>query len=327
MNPQESKAKNPTKNATNHAIDSRLAHDTMQQLRQGLTPFLSGKEALEDVILSSVLASGHILFEDIPGIGKTTLIKALAKLMGVEMARVQCTSDLLPSDILGIEVYSTQQEALVFHPGPIFANFILVDELNRTSPRTQSALLEAMAEGRVTINRRPYPLPQPFQVFATQNPSDHLGTYSLPESQLDRFAARIRLSYPVEKQEREIFSASASDPLESLAPKKLDRSVILSLQGMVDSVFVSERAVDYVHAVIEKTRNHEALKLGVSTRGGVIWIRMAKALALIEGRDYVTPDDLLTLARPCLSHRLIPRSSGGDPSVALDVILKSVDIE
>ena len=303
------------------------AHESLQSLRIGLAPFLVGKEALGEVLLCGLLSSGHILFEDIPGIGKTTLIKALAKLVGVPLSRIQCTSDLLPSDILGIEAYSAERDEFKFHPGPIFANFILVDELNRTSPRTQSALLEAMAEGVVTINRKAYALSRPFLVFATQNPSDYLGTYALPESQLDRFAAKIRLSYPADTQERKIFTASALDPLSTLAEGQLGSEIILQLQSEVEKVFVSERVVDYVRSVVEKTRHHDALKLGVSTRGGVIWLRMARARAILHGRDFVTPDDLLILAIPCLAHRITARSTGADAAVILDSILSTVDIE
>jgi MoxR-like ATPase len=301
--------------------------EQLDTLRRALQAFLVGKEALGDLILCGVLASGHILFEDIPGIGKTTLIKALAKLLGLEMSRIQCTSDLLPSDILGVEVYSASREAFVFHPGPVFSNFLLVDELNRTSPRSQSALLEAMAEGVVTINRKVYPLPQPFLVFATQNPSDHVGTYALPESQLDRFAARVRLWYPVDAQERQIFTQSARDPLEALSAGHLGPDTLCRWQAAAEGVHVSDRVIDYVKKVVDRTRSHEALKLGVSTRGGVIWLRMARARALLCGRDYIIPDDLLALAGPCLGHRVIPRSAGADMTLVLDGILKSIDIE
>jgi MoxR-like ATPase len=305
----------------------KSTRDALDQLRQKLKPFLVGKEATSDVILCGLLASGHILFEDIPGIGKTTLIKALAKLVGMEMSRIQCTSDLLPSDLLGVEVFSATKEQFIFHPGPLFSNFVLVDELNRTSPRTQSALLEAMAEDVVSINRKQYPLPQPFLVFATQNPSDHLGTYSLPESQLDRFAAKIRLWYPVDAQERSIFTASALDPIAALTSGGLGPQRMIQLQRASDEIFVSDRIVDFAKRVIDRTRNHEALKLGISTRGGVIWLRMARARALIYGRDYVIPDDLLALAGPCLSHRVVPRATGTDVALALETIIKSVDIE
>jgi len=300
---------------------------SLEQLRDGLRQFLVGKEELADIILCGVLASGHLLFEDIPGIGKTTLIKALAKLLGLQISRVQCTSDLLPSDILGVEVFSARQEEFVFHPGPIFSNFLLVDELNRTSPRTQSALLEAMAEGVITINRKQYPLPQPFMVFATQNPSDYLGTYALPESQLDRFTAKVRLWYPVDAQERKIFGAASLNPLDALPSAELGGHAVIEMQKAAEKIQVSERVVDYVKQVIDRTRNHEALKQGISTRGGVIWLRMARARALLYGRDYLIPDDLLALAGPCLSHRLLSRSSGSDNALILDSILKSIDVE
>jgi len=185
----------------------------LHQFRSEVLHFLAGKEALVDAILSAILSSGHILLEDVPGVGKTTLIKAVAKLMGCEMKRVQCTSDLLPSDIIGVEVYNTQEHEFVFHKGPIFTNIILADELNRASPRTQSALLEAMGEGFVTVERKTYPLPKPFIVFASQNPSHHIGTYPLPESQLDRFSVKLSLNYPSQNKEIEIFAVSSLDPL------------------------------------------------------------------------------------------------------------------
>lgn len=299
---------------------------TLQTLRAELHRILHQKEELADTLLCALLCSGHILFEDVPGVGKTTLIKAVAKLLGLEMARVQCTSDLLPSDILGVEVFSSEKEQFAFHKGPIFSNIVFVDELNRCSPRTQSALLEAMAEGIVTLNRTTHPLPNPFVVFATQNPSDFVGTYPLPESQLDRFAAKIHLNYPSASREKEILMHSVTDPLSDVPQLNLGPELLAQMQAATEKVHVEERVVDYVKRFIDATRNHPAIRLGVSTRGGVIWVRMAKAHASINGRDYVTPDDLHALAVPCLLHRLVSRN-GADPLPALQEILSSIPIE
>ncbi len=299
---------------------------TLAMLRTELHRLLHQKEEIADTLLCALLCSGHLLFEDVPGVGKTTLIKAVAKLLGLEMARVQCTSDLLPSDILGVEVFSTEKEQFAFHKGPIFSNIVFVDELNRCSPRTQSALLEAMAEGIVTLNRTTYTLPNPFVVFATQNPSDFVGTYPLPESQLDRFAAKIHLNYPSSNREKEIFMRSAADPISDVPQLNLGPELLSEMQSSTEQVHVEARVVDYVKRFIDATRNHPAIRLGVSTRGGVIWVRMAKAHAAINGRDYVTPDDLHALAIPCLLHRLVSRN-GADALPVLQEILSSIPIE
>jgi MoxR-like ATPase len=293
--------------------------------RRELTAFLRGKDGLCDVILSAVLSSGHLLFEDVPGVGKTTLVKALSRWLGLSMSRIQCTSDLLPADILGVEVYSQATDAFVFHQGPIFSQIVLVDELNRASPRTQSALLEAMAEGVVSLNRKAYPLPQPFLVCATQNPSDYVGTYRLPESQLDRFAAKVHLDYPSDEREREILSQGAGDVLSRLGGALLDAQRLNELSKAAESVHVASRVVDFAKNVIDSTRRHEALRLGISTRGAVIWMRMARARALVQERAYVTPDDLIFLAVPCLAHRLVPRH-GDDARPALEEILSRTEV-
>jgi len=305
------------------AVDSRSA---LVELRRNLHVILNQKEDVADTLLCALLCSGHVLFEDVPGVGKTTLIKTLAKLLGLDMSRIQCTADLLPSDILGIEVFSSEKDTFTFHQGPIFSHIVFVDELNRCSPRTQSALLEAMAEGIVTLNRTTHALPSPFVVFATQNPSDFVGTYPLPESQLDRFSAKIHLNYPSESRERSIFSQSSPDPIAGVPELNFGPETLSDLQKSIEGIHVSDRVVDYAKRVVDSTRNHPGIRLGVSTRGGVIWIRMAKAHALLEGRDFVTPDDLHALAIPCLLHRLVSRT-GNDALPALQEILTSTPVD
>lgn len=299
---------------------------SIANLSQALNQFLKGKDSVTETVLCALFSGGHVLFEDVPGVGKTTVIKALSKMLGLQLARIQCTSDLLPSDILGVEVYSSKTDAFVFHQGPIFAPIVFVDELNRCSPRTQSALLEAMAEGVVTVSRKTYALPKPFIVFATQNPSDSIGTYPLPESQLDRFSAKLHLLYPERGRELEILSASDANPIDRVSSNLLDPAVLLSIQQAVDSVHLSERVVQYVYRVVEATRHHENLKLGVSTRGAVSWLRMARGRAILNGRDYVIPDDLILIAPSCLAHRLLTR--GGSPAEPiLQEILAKIPIE
>lgn len=295
-------------------------------LREALHAFLNQKEDVADALLCSLLSGGHVLFEDVPGVGKTTLIKSISKMLGLEMSRIQCTSDLLPSDILGVEVFSSRKEDFSFHKGPVFSNLVFVDELNRCSPRTQSALLEAMAEGVVTLNRTTYELPKPFVVFATQNPSDFVGTYPLPESQLDRFAVKLHLHYPSSPREKEIFQVASGDPLQQVASLNVGAPVLEQWQQQAEKVHISDRVVDYVHRLVDATRNHPSIRLGVSTRGGVTWIRMARAYALLMGRDYVIPDDLHALARACLVHRLVPRN-GADAVAALQECLTSTPVE
>ena len=307
----------------------KLTSDVMSSLtkfRNELISFVKDKEALVDAMLCAILSSGHVLIEDVPGVGKTTVIKAISKLLGLEMRRIQCTSDLLPSDIIGVEVFSSSTQSFEFHKGPIFSNIVLADELNRASPRTQSALLEAMGEGFVTVDRHTYELPRPFILFAAQNPSDHIGTYPLPESQLDRFSVKLRLDYPSEQKEREIFRISALDPVGPLKATGLTQASLEQLQGLVETIFISDRVADYTKRFINSTRQHDAIKRGVSTRGGVIWLRVARARAMLNSRDYVTPDDLLAVGTYCLSHRVITHT-GNDAQHVIQHLLNTIDIE
>lgn len=284
------------------------------------------KPIVSAVSLCAILAQGHVLLEDVPGIGKTTFIKSIAKMLGLDFKRVQFTNDVLPSDVIGVEVYNPKENKFQFHKGPIFTHIVLADELNRASPRTQSALLEAMGEGSVTIEGKSERLPTPFVVFATQNPNESIGTYPLPESQLDRFAVKIKLDYPSKAKEIEILRVATLDPLASVPEAILGVEDLKKTQLALDGVFVADRVLQMAKRVVDASRHSESIKLGISTRGGVSWVRMAKAKALIEGRDYIIPDDLLNLAESVLAHRIIPRA-GVDGRDAVANLIAQIEID
>jgi MoxR-like ATPase len=265
---------------------------------------IRGKAEVIRLSLVCLLARGHLLIEDVPGVGKTTLAQALARAANCRFHRLQFTSDMLPSDVLGVTIYNAHSKVFEFMPGPIFSNFLLADEINRTTPKTQSALLEAMNESQVTIDGKSHGLPRPFMVIATQNPAEHHGTYPLPESQLDRFLMRLRIGYPDAASEREILRNGDCETKASSSPA-LSAEDVLSLQDAVRQVAVDESVVDYMLAVVERTRNHESLALGVSPRGSQALYRASQALALVEGRDYVIPDDVKRLATPLFAHRVM----------------------
>ena len=270
---------------------------------------IRGKPEAIRAAVVTLLARGHLLIEDIPGVGKTTLARALAAALGGTFRRVQFTSDLLPSDIVGVSVYDQSGKVFELKRGPIFANVVLADEINRTTPRTQSALLEAMSEGQVSIDDTTHELPRPFMVMATQNPAEHYGTYPLPESQMDRFLLRISLGYPHKTVERELLrERTGADPVGSLAPV-VDLAAVRSLQDGVEHIRVDDALLDYAMAIVEESRRHPGIGVGVSTRGVLAWYRAAQAAALAAGRDFVVPDDLKGLAVPCLAHRLVLAAS------------------
>ncbi|MGD0045736.1 MAG: MoxR family ATPase [Bryobacteraceae bacterium] len=274
------------------------------ELEAVLGSAIRGKPEVIRFSLVCLVARGHLLIEDVPGVGKTTLAQALARAIACRFHRLQFTSDMLPSDVLGVTIYNLQTEAFEFKPGPIFTNFLLADEINRTTPKTQSALLEAMNESQVTIDGHPHSLPRPFMVIATQNPVEHHGTYPLPESQLDRFFMRLRIGYPDAASEREIIRQSGA-ALPEAGPSGLVAEDILRLQDAAHAVLVEDALVDYILAIVEQTRHHESLALGVSPRGAQALYRAAQALALLEGRDYATPDDVKRLAVPVFAHRVV----------------------
>jgi MoxR-like ATPase len=273
-------------------------------LETALGETIRGKPEVVRLSVVCLLARGHLLIEDVPGVGKTTLAQALARAVSCRFHRLQFTSDMLPSDVLGVTIYNAHSEAFEFKPGPIFSNFLLADEINRTTPKTQSALLEAMNEGQVSIDGKSHALPQPFMVIATQNPVEHHGTYPLPESQLDRFLMRLRIGYPDLASERQIVRNSEPG-LPEAASSGLLAEDVLRLQEAVHRVTVEEALVDYMLAIVEKTRNHESLALGVSPRGSQALYRAVQALALLDGRDYATPDDVKRLAVPLFAHRVV----------------------
>jgi MoxR-like ATPase len=284
------------------------AAQVVSQLQRSIARAIYGKEEAIQLALITLLARGHLLIEDVPGVGKTTLAQALAKSFHCTFQRIQFTSDLLPSDVLGVSVYNPESRDFEFRPGPIFANVVLADEINRTTPRTQSALLEAMNEAQVSMDGKTQPLPQPFLVVATQNPVEHHGTYPLPESQLDRFLMRIKMGYPSRETEREILRKRiGGDPLDSLEPVA-DLSDVIAMQDAVAHVKVDSSLHDYALEIVNRTRKTDQLTLGVSPRGTLMLQRAAQARAFLDGRDYCLPDDFKQLAVSVFSHRVVASS-------------------
>jgi MoxR-like ATPase len=278
----------------------------LREVESAIEASLRGKPEAVRMALVCLLARGHLLIEDVPGVGKTTLAQALAKSVDGTFHRLQFTSDMLPSDVLGVTIYNSHSGEFEFKPGPVFTNFLLADEINRTTPKTQSALLEAMNEQQVSVDGRALNLPEPFMVIATQNPAEHHGTYPLPESQLDRFLMRVRIGYPDPASEREIVRQGTAHGVATA--QVLNTAELAELQEAVRQVAVDEAIVSYMLAIVDRTRNHEALALGVSPRGAQAWYRAVQAYAVLEGRGYVLPDDVKVLALPVLAHRVSPAS-------------------
>jgi MoxR-like ATPase len=275
----------------------------LNELEVSLNTSIRGKPEVVRLSMVCLLARGHLLIEDVPGVGKTTLAQALARAVHCSFHRLQFTSDMLPSDVLGVTIYNAHTQDFEFKQGPVFTNFLLADEINRATPKTQSALLEAMNEVQVTIESHSYPLEQPFMVMATQNPVEHHGTYPLPESQLDRFLMRIRIGYPDREAERQILR-HADGVRGEVLPAVLSAEDLLDLQHCASKIGVDEMLVDYMLTIVEKTRTHESLALGVSPRGAQALYRATQALAMLEGRDYVIPDDVKRLVIPVFAHRI-----------------------
>jgi MoxR-like ATPase len=286
-------------------LATRIAPGKLRQLEDAIELSIRGKAEAVRMALVCLLARGHLLIEDVPGVGKTTLAQSLARTVDGSFHRLQFTSDMLPSDVLGVTVYNAHTEEFEFKPGPVFTNFLLADEINRTTPKTQSALLEAMNEQQVSVEGRTLTLPEPFMVIATQNPADHHGTYPLPESQLDRFLMRLRIGYPDAGSEREIIRQPEAHHGET-TPCVLSRAELSELQCAVKQVQVDEAIVGYMLALIGRTRTHEGLALGVSPRGSQALYRAVQANALVEGRGYALPDDVKVLAPKVLGHRVMP---------------------
>lgn len=289
------------------------ATSRLRELLASVEKVIRGKPEVVRLAVITLLAKGHFLIEDVPGVGKTTLAYALARSFDCSFHRIQFTSDLLPSDLTGVSVYNQVRNQFEFRKGPLFANVILADEINRTTPKTQSALLEAMSEGKVTVEDQTYSLNQPFIVIATQNPIEHHGTYPLPESQLDRFLMRVRMGYPSEDHEKEILRSGVHYASADLLQPVISGEVILEAQKEVSAVRVDESLLDYLMALVRKTRESELLDLGVSPRGAMSLHRAAQARAYLDERDFCVPDDIKALALPVFSHRVIVSSKFASP--------------
>jgi MoxR-like ATPase len=279
------------------------------RLSAAMGKVIRGKSEAIEMTLVTLLSGGHLLIEDVPGIGKTTLAQTLARSVSCEFHRIQFTSDLMPSDIVGVSVWNTKDQEFVFKQGPVFSNIVLADEINRATPKTQSALLESMSEFQVSVDNHTYELPRPFMVIATQNPVEHYGTYPLPESQMDRFLMRIRLGYPDAEKEKEIIrSQEFEHPLNKVTPV-LERSEVHQLQEQVKSVMVEEAVLGYLLDVVSQTRRSPLILVGCSPRGSLYYFRAVQAHAFLQGRDYAIPDDVKLLAVPLLAHRILLKSS------------------
>ena len=291
------------------------AHLKIQSILDQLNTVIVGKtDSVQDCV-ACLLAGGHLLIEDVPGVGKTTLAHALAHTFGLRFARVQFTADLMPSDLVGVSVYERGKESFVFHPGPVFAQVLLADEINRASPKTQSALLEAMEEKQVSVEGETRALPEPFFVIATQNPHDQLGTYALPESQLDRFLMRISLGYPDRAAERQLLAGEDRREMALNLQPLLTAAELAALQRSVTEVHASAALLDYVQDLIAATRSGRWFLQGLSPRAGIALVRAAKAQALISGRDYVAPDDVQAIIAQTVAHRLVPVGDAGRGAV------------
>lgn len=306
--------------------DEALRNALGQALAQVNTLVL-GKPQEVRLAFVALLSDGHLLIEDLPGLGKTTLAHALAATLGLGFARVQFTSDLLPSDIVGVSVYDAQARRFEFHPGPVFAHVLLADEINRAPPRTQSALLEAMAEHQVTVDGSTHPLPDPFFVIATQNPVELAGTYPLPDSQLDRFLLRLNLGYPGEQAERALLAGTDRRELIAQTQPVLGADDVLALRRAVVAVHASDPLIDYVQALLLRSRSHAGVRVGLSPRAGIALLRAARAYAFLLGRAHVLPEDVQALFAAVAAHRLVPDAESGSHAQLAKAILHAVPVD
>jgi MoxR-like ATPase len=291
-------------------MDASLARQLSKLVDQISTIIVGKRTQVEDCV-ACLLAGGHLLIEDVPGVGKTTLAHALALSLGLKFSRVQFTADLMPTDLIGVSVFERSSESFVFHPGPVFSQVLLADEINRAGPKTQSALLEAMEEQQVSVENHTRPLPRPFFVIGTQNPSDQLGTYPLPESQLDRFLMRITLGYPDRASERALLSGEDRRSVMARLEPVMQPAELEAAQKQVLQVHASEPVLDYLQALIAETRSGRWFIDGLSPRAGIAVLRVAKARALMAQRDYVAPDDIQAVLPQAISHRLVPLAGAG----------------
>lgn len=305
-----------------------MAENSLRLLQERIDSVIKGKQNAVKMAIVTLLGRGHLLIEDVPGVGKTTLAFTLAKATNCSFQRIQFTSDLLPTDIIGVSIYNPDTKNFEFKEGPIFANIVLADEINRTNPKTQSALLEAMNERRVSVDRKTHTLPEPFMVIATQNPTEYHGTFALPESQIDRFMMHLKLGYPEAGYEKQaLLGQSSLEFLENMQPV-ITGDEILRMQKEVDYVRVDSSLLDYLMAIITATRNNEKIRLGASTRGAQFLLKAAKANAYYEGRDYIVPDDIRNLASTILGHRLIlkARTSIAEAEDIMEEILERIPV-
>ena len=304
------------------------ATEVLQRAADNISRIILGKDEQIRLALTCLVARGHLLIEDLPGVGKTTLAHAIAQVMGLDFQRIQFTSDLLPADVLGVAVYDRERSVFEFHQGPIFSNFILADEINRATPKTQSALLEAMEESQVTVDGETRDLPQPFFVIATQNPMHQIGTYALPESQLDRFLMRLHLGFPDRQAERELLQGEERrDMIEHIKPV-LDGVQLISIQKQAAGIHVADALLDYVQSLLEFTRNSPMFEFGLSPRGGLALLNSARALALIDGREFVLPEHIKQVLPAVVNHRLVNTSDELEikKQTAADFISASVPV-
>ena len=307
------------------------SYDRMSALRANLERVIRGKREVIDLAISALLARGHLLIEDVPGVGKTTLAHGLAKSINCSFQRIQFTSDLLPSDVIGVTVYNQAAHSFEFRPGPLFANIVLADEINRATPKTQSALLEAMNDRQVSIDKDTHKLPSPFMLLATQNPMEFSGTFPLPESQLDRFTMCLKMGYPDIDDERMIIQSLNSPQLMNSLGPVLSTGEVESLQGLAEKVRVDEDLVGYILAISRATRTHKGIRLGVSPRATMTIYRAAQAFALASGRDYCIPDDIKYLCAPVFAHRIMPAGKGIDHGMEssralLEEVLSKIEV-